>query len=42
MEVEGAYKAECKKHSVLSAKLREMEEFLYLLPYGVAEVLLCN
>lgn len=35
MEVEGAYKAECKKHSVLSAKLKEMEEFLYLLPaYG--------
>ncbi len=35
MGVEGAYKTECKKHSVLSAKLKEIEEFLYLLPaYG--------
>jgi hypothetical protein len=35
--------AECKQYSVLSAKLKEMKEFLHLLPaYGVAEILLCN
>jgi len=45
MEVEGAYKAECKKHSVsvLSAKLKEVEEFPISYKHmGVAEVLLCN